>query len=420
MVRSQKQEVQGRIKIPQKSVYNHTRLRTFLLLTQKFAVFQALPKKQAGISLFLATGISLLVLTIATYVFVSVQKSFDQTRDLELSTQFFYASESGIEAGLFHKNARGRGSHLSYIQTDGTLDTTARDNNFRLPHPKTNLNTYWYLNGRAKSTSKSEIIGTLKENEAIDIPLYFDQSSDNPKSSPTTFDLKTANATNQLELSFYRYEPSLNLDLSGYQFNNILTVDETLIDWSLSCYDQASDTGGHNNYYDGYLSFIPSPIIAPNHPDDLTVCGTSPVSPSNGGVDSSFVCETDLPFSLDLNTKGLIQPCSSNTPGKTYNGDPTDPNAGCAADLTHYLHYCDRETTVSFRPLVPYENTLGQRIPGIPYKLTFNTPSPYDVAKPYFDINSYVQSGRGQFDQTINVQIKEKTTSKSFDYVIFQ
>ncbi|HEY5714489.1 MAG TPA: hypothetical protein VIT68_04010, partial [Candidatus Gracilibacteria bacterium] len=186
--------------------------------------------KSPGVSIVIAMGVSLFISSLVLGTMISIGRSFDREVDMGRSLQFYYASESGIESALFHKNARGKGLHLpAQTVSDQALQSLALLGG--------DINTSWNLEGRA-----SELVGLLEDGRPLEISLFrqIDQSiADTPTSTVEDFD-----DTLDFEVNFY--ERSLDMptdlqnaftqrfgtvDLKDYPFIKIAT-DEPYMDWS--------------------------------------------------------------------------------------------------------------------------------------------------------------------------------------------
>jgi len=357
--------------------------------------------KNAGITIIIAMGTSLIVLALAFATLDSVRQSLEQANNIQRSTQLFFASESGLEAAFFHHNARGAGA--SFTQTDATQT---------IDHPEINAESQWSLIGRSTDTTGGDSFyaDILSENQTIQLPLQWDSRDD--VSLTANISGKLA-ATEDMTIHFYRRllttgTPSAltpaNADIRaalGTEHNDFAIenasagnfdfgdpTDEVLIDWSLS----------RKNSSAGVETFIP--VIN----EDCANTSTT--------VDG-FICESQLNNlsndSLEINTTnvtlvGKILPGLADTNLSDF-WSCSDAGGGSCSDFR-----------ITFRPLLGYTDSIdGSKILGIPYSIVSSEGTSFPL--PDYTVNTDVT--QEDFSQAVNLQIPERTSIGVFDYVIF-
>ena len=227
-------------------------------------------KKPSGFSLIIALGVSSLTVVIAMGVLHSVMKTFEQTVALERSNQVFFATESGLEAGFFHHNARGHGLVLNA--------------NPVINHGEIDADVTWTINARADSYAS-----TLRENQKVEIPLSWD-SSDDIGDVPNTTGAVTS--TTAFKASF------AHDDSFDYGNEDITTHEKVLINWSLVGTDLAGDRKT-------FTLKVPTE-------EDGGICDTT---------NSEYLCQQNpSPLEIDftINYKGLLQPGNTEADLNTF------------------------------------------------------------------------------------------------------
>jgi hypothetical protein len=348
--------------------------------------------KKKGISLLVAMGGSLLVLGIALLTLISIRKSLDQSLGIERSTKFFFAAESAIESGFYHHNARGVG-----LNFEGENELSQE-----IKLLEDSVSARWTLDGR-----KPILFGLLREDQTVQIPLYWDNSG-NPTENKNT-DGKIDNFN--FELTFLLESGDLDaydLNADGFEddadiayFESIYgTVEigddfdfgsaekQILIDWSMA---------RRNN--NGTIQ-----TFSPTFDNTTQNCGT----PTNAG---GLICENELQSggnSITFNSPtigGRTLPIGSEG---SEEGDMLDNFVGCVGSDN-----CDRYS-LTFRPLLKFESEdKTEKIPGIPYVLETTDTIPQSS----YTLRAEVSEG--EYAQTIELSVPEKTTIGAFNYVIF-
>jgi len=328
--------------------------------------------KNDGISLLISLGISVLVLGMAVAMITSLSRTLQQTTAIERSNQVFFAAESGIEAALFHHNARGAGVHFMQDPVPSSQ---------QIFHAASRANVEWTIDGRTKP-----IAGSVRENQAIEIAFFWD-NGDDPKDTPPL----------DVNGNFDPIHPSgnagvisdditLTFDNTGvpafFDFGDPLETD-VLFDWALSA--QHNATG-------------PASLVATKNGD---VCD----------VLSAFYCEDEFLTGAGGPTSTPVDSTDNTVDKEVLPGrDPTSTQSFFSN--TDYSQY-----KLSFRPLLPFEDSGGVKISSISYTVDHGGAGSLHIPKPVFTISSNVAIG--DFEKTISIDINEKTSLGAFDYVIF-
>gem|GEM_PF-1041172 len=322
----------------------------------------------------------------------------------------FFASESGAEAAFFHHNSRGAG--LNFL--DGT------DASQTLTHSSVNAETNWTIEGRSnQSDGASPVLGNatvmdiLKEGQTLKIPLQWDPSA-NPSVAPptTTTDYgRTDNSFSEfISFQFYpdpsdfpnstakdAFEAKYNFDSNAYPIPSGFDFGESgnnavLIDWSVT----------RKNSSQGVQTFIP-------------ITNQDCSTPNSPG----YICENSInngSETLQIRTNDTIS-------GKVLPGsidvDLSEFWACVRDDLTTFSGDVCTDYQVTIRPLLKFTDTIsGDKIPGIPYRLTLNnTGAPKTFPQSSYNVVSDVV--QENFSQRIEIEVPEKTSIGAFDYVIF-
>jgi len=317
-------------------------------------------RKNSGISLLISLGISLLVLGIALSVVASINRSVQRSADLGRANQVFFAAESGFESAFFHHNARGQGVH--FMTDDASQSIT---------HSETSSLVSWTIEGRDNPFS-----GILKERQKIQVPFFWDDSTNPTKDPPImgeNFDPDHTNAGKLIgEFSLVFSDDDIPVD-----FDFGTADDAVLIDWSMS----------REHTFDGLQTFVPE-LGSGND-----ACG----------LGSEFICKGNFL------TDGEATIDSTDTiPGEILPGR-------IITNLANFLGDSDTQKfTLSFFPLLSFEDTGGAKIPGIPFELTTDGVA---LPKESYEITANVSIG--SFSKTITAVVPEKATIGAFDYVVF-
>ncbi len=337
--------------------------------------------KHKGISILIAMGASFLVLAIAFATMLSIQKMMEQTDGLERSTKLFFAAESGIEAAFYHHNARGQGVNFS-----GTPDSQKVDIN-------TNIGVEWKIEGQS-----NPIIGLLKEEQSIQIPLYWDSNSD-PINTPNE-----SGKANNIIVEFYHDSDAMGgykdkfEDLfggpvvidSGFDFGD--SDNKVLIDWSVA----------RTNSVKGIQTFSPKN-------NDCT-------TPS-----SDFICKNDLlsVTSVKIDSTAITGGKNGRVlPGYIHSTVTLNEFMSCSGLGVDGSDSC-KKYVLTFRPLLKFKDSnTGKKIPGIPYIIKGkNGGSPVALPRQSYTVTANVSLG--DYSQKVSIKVPEKTSIGAFDYVVF-
>jgi len=346
-------------------------------------------------------GISFIVFTITMVLINSVTKSLERASNIERSNQIFFGTESGLEAAFFHHNARGQGVHFpgnGDICKDSSLASIKCCDNAGTPadcdpsdsqkilHNKTGVQTKWKIFGRANSYD-----GLLKENETIQIPLFWD-NADNAEEAEDKDELDKTSL--YLQLIFSNIQNESALFTNSFDFGH--STDEILIDWSASRIKTVS-------------SVETNEIFKPKITDIQDKCNITNAD--------SIICKNEL-FDIpsptintnDSSITGVINSETNENLDQFFLND---------ANLSNFK--------ITFRPLLPFtKEDLSTKIPGIPFEINIaqisddavltNNP-PFALPLPFYTIETEVSLGN--FSKKLTTKIKEKTDAGFFDYIIF-
>lgn len=373
-----------------------------------------LKQKVEGISLIVSLGASLLVLAMGIGIITSVEKSHQRSVDIENSIQFFYGSESSIEAALFHKKARGKGAHFPDV-----ADTADAQ---KLDFYNGSLFTRWKLFGRA-GIGTDPIIGMLREGEAVELPLFWDRAA----TPELPEDIEAFGAGDDFTLTFYRSSQHMLGDINTpgtteYKFvEEFGEIDDSfrfptsdpigdgiLIDWDMSRIETnvASQTfavseNSERKYCTGGIATNPDPHA-------------SPAEKTHNFCKSHFNSNTSISLDAD----------NAATPGKVNHRFRPDPpgdapyTLGDAGGFEGFNAFDDpafENFQLSFNSgFVQYANGTD-KLRGIPYTIETNNK---DVPTPYYQIVAEVDKV-DKFNQRLEIQLKEEVANKNFRYVIF-
>lgn len=333
-------------------------------------------KRHSGVSIFYATGISLLIMAVALRVILSAQRSFEAGENLERANQVFYAAESGLEAALFHQNSRSRGIHFA-----------GEDASLTLTHPNTQTTTKWQILGRDNPQS-----GLLQAFERVEIPLFWDDSN-RPTDPPPNLQAGEGAALGNHTFQVTWDGDGIPTPNSEFNFGN--DDNQVIVDWAFS---RTHETKGSQ-------TFLPGRGFG----TVLNPCGFL----------SDFVCESGSSNRLPGRTvtiastsarAGVLQPCPEN-------------DAGCVPRLDAFLSDpAARNFQLSFQSLAPLVNTdsfgvVTQKIPGIPYTVEVLDNGPA-IPRPGYTITSEVT--QGDFSRRFEFAVDHPVGIGSFTYVIFQ
>jgi hypothetical protein len=329
--------------------------------------------KNPGISLLISFLGSFFILGVTISVLASISRSLENTQNLERSNQFFYAAESGLEAAFYHHNARGPGSEFPTISPPQSID-----------HSTIGTTTVWTIDSQS-----NQILGLLKENQSLQIPLNWDDGI-----TPTTTPNENGRINAQgIHLHFYPTITNSETDpikIALYNQYGTFSV-PLLFDWG--------DNGAPQVLIDWSVSreTIATGVIETFIPDQ-----------GNGGACSpgtEFLCEDSFSteFEVDIGDSGIAGTILPGNIAGTLGSPFVVDNAAYKYKIT-------------IRSLLPYSDSDStNRIIGIPFAIEdVNT---NDFPDTEYTITTQVDSG--DFSKTISVTIPEKTTIGAFDYIVF-
>ncbi len=329
--------------------------------------FAKIHKKNPGVSLLVALGVSLFLSGMTVAILQSVEKSLEQSQNLERSNQVFLAAESGLEAAFFHHNARGQGVDFGDIST--------ADDSQKIFQPEIGAEVSWTIENR-----KNPIVGVVHEGEKISIPFFWDNAAyagADPDEAESTQGFTLTFSRNRYDAS--GTETSEVLIPNNFDFGNSnVGENEPLFAWSLS----------RVNSTEGIQSLIASP-------DPLY-----PQEPCSG--DTSFLCKDSFPGNISSSGVDLY--------GNVVPGDTQDNLNNFLTDGTSSNY------RFSFQPLLSFTNEAGDTtIEGIPYKLEVVGGNPMPAQAYTATAKVDVQN----FSKTITVTVPEKQSIGAFDYLVF-
>lgn len=367
--------------------------------------------KTEGISILIAMGTSMLVLTLAFATLNSIARSLDQASNIQRSTQLFFASESGAESAFFHHNARGAG-----------LSFTAAHASQSLNHSSINADTNWTIQGRSNTSDSGSptvgnatVVDILREGQTLQIPLRWDESAnpleDPPQVTASQYNQPT-NSLDNISFTFFLDPASIPASSARDAFNaeysfasGVFPIPNTfdfgengnnavLIDWSF--------TRKHSRL--GVQTFIPT---------DNQDCSGFVATPG-------YICEADF---VGMTGSGLQLDTNDTVTGKILPGSidtELDYFWDCS-DTTVIAGDSCEDYQITVRPLLQFNDTIsGQKIPGLPFELKLTTAGgtiPLTFPQSTYTITSDV--ALEDFSQQISIEIPEKTSIGAFDYVIF-
>ena len=333
--------------------------------------------KNSGISLLISLGVSLMVLGVSVSILESVARTTEQSAGIERSNQLFFAAESGIEAALFHKNARD-----SAVDFDVSADT-------EISHSHTSAKVDWSVSSR-----DNPVVGILKEGQSVQIPLFWDSAAA-PSTSPTdasasSFSINFFNEITNSETDDTKEKIFKNFgvfDLTTFDFGT--SDDNVLIDWSVS----------RTNITNNGIREVWKPY---SDSDDLCI------------NDLSFICKNefksaDISIDSDENLEGKIYPCVQNCEMTLANfvSPPVDENVEV------------RNFQINFRSLLSYTslNDESNKIRGIPFSISDGSTTSVAIPKSEFEVAAEVEIG--DVVHKMSKTFLKKITIGAFDYVIF-
>lgn len=362
--------------------------------------------KQEGISLFVAMITSILILGLALVVMRSIEQSINQSVDVETSTQIRYATESGVEAGFFHRNARGPG--VSFTTDQAVF------------HPTVLLTSNWTLGSRA--TTVKDI---LSENETISIPFQWDNvGSPDAVSSLTSIDL----SVHDIAIDFYRHglmplsgggEVTVQGVPTDFSFGQAVSPEDfVLLDWSVT----RSGTNGVQTFFPTSTSGRPCEGETTNICRNEFVAGDVVFSTP---VNSPDVLTNTPKKTIDSDTWGQIVPEIDSTECLTNSLDYTTVLGDRYPKLRCFVSEANAEYVLNIRPLLPfsyYDTNTSEFVQmsndsvngnAILYGVNVNGQS---FPTGQHDLTSTITTG--QFTYTSSYELSDNEALGAFDYVV--
>ena len=353
--------------------------------------------RKKGISLLITVIVSFFVLSMTMAILISVNKSLQNAVGLERFNQATFAAESGMEAAFFHHNARGQGVHF------GEISTVGQDQTISFPDG----DIKWSLLGRTDDQAYPKILtGVLKENKTITLPLYFDNTNNISTDPNSNLSQNYADSKEDFKLLFGRRLFKTNGESSiksadtyvVKDFDFTLNKNAPIINWSISRFNDKGDL----------QTFIPTSVLDK---------GKSPCAqnkPSNNffqNNDTGYVCRDH--FSKLSSTAFISINTASAIPGKILPGnhlvtlkkfiDGTDDQIGSGTNS-------ERKFTLNFRPLVPFKNTSGDKIKGIPWALIMDKlPGAINGTPKYYYEAEVLSIDRNNYRRYVRTEVMEKT-----------
>jgi hypothetical protein len=363
---------------------------------------QKTPKKlqllrKKGISLLIAVIISFFVLSMTMTILISVNKSLQNAVGLERFNQATFAAESGMEAAFFHHNARGQGVHF------GEISTVGQDQTISFPDG----DIKWSLLGRTDDQVYPKILtGILKENQTVTLPLSFDNTSNVSTDPNSNLSQNYADSAEDFKLLFSRrlFETNgsrsiLSADTYVEQhFDFSLSKNEPIINWSISRFNDDGDL----------QTFIPTTILKLGKLPCAQDAFRNTFFQSN---DTGYICRDH--FSNLTATAFVSINTTSAIPGKILPGnhlvtlkkfiDGTDDYSGNGTNSK-------QKFTLNFRPLVPFENSVGEKIKGIPWALIMDKlPGAINGTPKYYYEAEVLSVDRQDYRRYVRTKVMEET-----------
>lgn len=366
-------------------------------MQKKVRKLQLLKKK--GVSLVVSVVVSFFVLAMTMAILISVNKSLQNAVGLERFNQATFAAEAGMEASFFHHNARGQGVHFGDISTVGSDQT--------ISFPDGDIT--WSVLGRTddQGTNNDILTGVLLEDQTVTIPLHFDNAA-SVSNDPTN---NYADIENDFSLKFSRRTFGANGDISQQAADTYVTWDfdfgldenNPVINWSISRF---------NN--DGVLqTFIPTSILD----QGKLACASASYFPE----DTGYICRDHLKqlattASISLESDGFVM-------GKILPGD-------YQVNLNQFMNVSDshsgsgsnrvRKFTLSFRSLVKFENSSGNKIKGIPWAIFMdNLTGVAGIPKPYYEAE-VLAVDQNNYQRYVRTKIMEETAVGVLDVLTLE
>lgn len=343
--------------------------------------------KKSGISILLVFGGTFGVLVFAFFLLTSVLSSLERSADVEQSNKIFYATESGIEAGLYAANVEGPGVHFCdcgdtvCVNNESVCSFDNVDGSQQIEHAN-GLTTSWAIKGRQELFE-----GKLYENDYVEIPVLWEESvQQNKKGIKIIFQ----------EIPDFDFGLDNDEDAVAVDWMMTGVIDFNLLDSGEEQYwiDQGKSDGDA-------VSFVP--YISDEYKRD-----PCDYDPGQKHLDA-FICRDDL---VDEETTIV----DSKNQGHSKYGFLMP---GKGESYTHEFVSKYQDVAFIFQSLLPYVNTDGDKIESIPFEVeySYNGTGVESIPTPDYTIFSKV-TGRG-FTQESQVTLPHKRDSGILNYVIF-
>ncbi len=351
--------------------------------------------KVPGISLLLSLGVSLLMVLMALGLLSSLERSFEREITVERSLQFYYALEGGIENALFHKNARGKGTHMPG-NSEQVLDDSA----------ESALKTTWEIDAQENPLS-----GLLREGDSLEIPLSIPKSIDieNDKfeektqnlSSNDSFILQVYKSTDDMPAEV---KTSFESRFGRIDFKNVSFPESSnpLIGWHISRTDK---TTGKKE------------LFRPPNAEEGSLCGNA--------LDSDKISFRLCPEDLNSNTNQSWTTLDSTSDGLGRKEGLNNADV----EMIGLQDFLDFKGNFDFKihlfTLGSFEGATSEgakKIEGIPFSLTLNSraeSSSEGFGSDFFTINATVQEG-SDFAREVEIKLPEKAPNTLFNYIILE
>jgi len=320
--------------------------------------------RKNGASLLISIAICFFLLLASIALQQSILRSLERNSAIERSNQVFFATESGNEAAIFHHNLHGAG-----------VDFSGEHDSQKISHPEIFAEIEWKILGR----KNSPIYELVRENQIIEIPFFWKTATD-PHAAISEFQ---KNSSQNFELIFYNSAAGQNIKNNFADFPEIpanfdfdKNGSQILISWSVSREKNSK-----------IETFVPTGNLN---------CNEIP----------GFFCDrNDFNFAIssdDSSIDGKILPCDA---------------ADCATNLqTFFADANAQKFKLSFRPILKFENSSGEKISAIPFSLKFTESTSLKIPSHSYKIETKISMGN--FEKTIEKTVAEKTSVGLFDHII--
>ncbi len=322
--------------------------------------------KKSGVSLLIAFICATIALLVVLGILTTVSRSLEQSKNLERSTQVFFAIESGLEAGFFHHNARGQGVSFEKFESDD-FDTQQI-----ISHEATTLKTLWTLDGRQEFNGDREMEGIIYEDAPLQFRWYWDNASQVSQ-----------------EITPKYLQPNFTLGFTPKDIdcgeNELYEDDCVIINWMLTR-KTISGTSETNS-------------LIPQYTDDDNPCDND-----------LFICKNNLA----AGSAGL-ESINSDESVSLLPKNPETPEF--RTSISGFLAKENTEYQLILTPLRPFIDTDQEVVPGL--KFTFNlSQETSSLPRPDYTVKTRIKTNDFSRDLTLE-NIPEQTAIQAFSYAIF-